>query len=180
MPRRTKQHSQLISGRIPPFLLEREDTDKKLTCCRKVLASLEKSRSSERRAMHREQLDNAFKRLCVDSTDVTMYRDKLKKARSDCERESRKRAEFCDLYHEEQRKHTEYEYLTTKLECCRSTMTRMEEDYEELLAEKREFERKYAAACEELEDTKTILEDTESRLKAQQEPSSAPTSGHST
>jgi len=56
----------------------------------------------------------------------------------------------------------------------------MEEEYEELLAEKREFERKYAAACEELEDTKTILEDTESRLKAQQEPSSAPTSGHST
>ncbi len=180
MPRRTKQYSQLISGRVPPFLLEREDTEKKLTCCRKVLASLEKSRSSERRAMYREQLDNAFKRLSADSTDVTMYRDKLKKARSDCERESRKRAEYCDLYHEEQRKHTEYEYLTTKLECCRSTMTRMEEDYEELLAEKREFEGKYAAACEELEDTRKILEDTENKLKEKQEPSSAPTTDHST
>lgn len=176
MPRRTKQHTQLISGRVPAFLLEREDTQKKLTCCRKVLASLEKSRSSDRRALYREQLDNAFKRLCSDSTDMIMYRDKLKNARADTEREARKRAQYNDLWLNEQRKNIEFEFLKRNLETTKASLHRSEEDYGEVLEEKRELARTCSSLKEQLENTRKLLEDTEKRLKETDEE----TSDHST
>ena len=160
MPRRTKQHSELISGRVPAYLLEREDTKKKLNCCRSILASLEKARDSDRRALYRQQLDNCFKKLCSDSSDVIMYRDRLKKARADNERECRKRAEYNDMWIAEERKNVEYEYVKRNLETTKDSLRRSEEDYEELLKEKSDYERRCTAIYEELEDTRKILQDT--------------------
>ena len=180
MPRRTEQHTQLISGRVAGYLLEREDTEKRLRCVRSILASLEKARSSERRGLYRQQLDNCFKKLCSDSTDMIMYRDRLKKAREDNERDSRKRAEYNDLWIEEQRKNVEYEWVKRNLDTTQNSLRRSEEDYGELLKEKRELERSCSNLKEQLENTRKLLEDSEKRHKKVLEALENESTDHST
>ena len=135
MPRLSKEHTELLSGKVYRFLLEREDTKKKLSICRQKLASLEKARSSDRRKMYREQLDNCFKKLCSDSTDAVEFREKLRTARSETDRQSRKRAELADQVLLLQRMSVKFEKMKHAYETAKQTLWTMEEDYQKLLHE---------------------------------------------
>ena len=96
MGRHSKQYTELTTASLSDYLLKREDTAKKLVVVTRLLDSALKTRSTNgaRKKKYISELTHCLKKLCTDSTDMLMYKERWKKVREDYERESRKRCDF--------------------------------------------------------------------------------------
>ena len=96
MGRQSILEKKMTSGRVFRYLLERPEADKKLVIARRYLDKLFKSKKSNRKKEYKQQLDNILKFLVCDSTDLTEYKEKLKKLKKDFAHESEKRSHLQD------------------------------------------------------------------------------------
>ena len=78
MPKTSKEELNL-SKKIYPFLLEREHTKKVYNILQRLLNSLQKEKSSHRRAEYRNRLDAIFANLAKESEDLRIEKEKNKK-----------------------------------------------------------------------------------------------------
>ena len=134
----SKERNELTSGKgCYTFLLERDDTAKKLKICNKLLDSILKTKSNNktRRDKYISELRNCFKKLCVQSTDLIEVKEKLQETRNDLERQGRKRAELQDRVVElefESRDNADYK---TRYNSQVEQKHKIEQDYGELLSQ---------------------------------------------
>ena len=134
----TKEKQELVSGKgCFPFLLEREDTQKKLSICTKLLESLMKTRSNNkvRRDKYTTDLTNCLKKLCIHSTDLQETRKKLSETKEDLSRQSRKRAELQDRVLEVEYENSKSSEYKARFEEQREISYKSEQNYGELLRE---------------------------------------------
>ena len=150
----SKERNELISGKgCYAFLTERDDTQKKLMICNKLLDSLLKTRSGGRRDKYVTDIRNCFKKLCIQSTDLLLLKKRstkeLQETKQDLSRESRKRADLRD-------KLTEAEYKNSQMS-----------EYKSRFEDQRESTLKSEQNCGELLRENDILKETIARLKEQ-------------
>ena len=132
----SKEKNELISGKgCYRWLLEREDTKKKLKICNKLLDSLLKTRAGARREKYHLDLRNSLKKLCILSTDLIETKAKLQEVKADYSRESRKRADLQDNLIKANYKNKELSEFQARFEQARESSLKSEQDYGELLAE---------------------------------------------
>lgn len=142
MGRKTKQKIEFTERRVYSYLLEREDTKKKLTALEQIFESFTKTRNSDRKKKYKADLMNAFRVLCSDSTDLIEWKEKLKKARESSERQSKKRAELTDIVLALERTNKKLGDYETSLDLERESKYKTEEAYGKLLDENRELQNK--------------------------------------
>ena len=127
--------NQLISGKgCYQFLIERDDTQKKIKICNQLLDSICKSRGS-RKAKYVENLKNALTKLCIDSSDLINTCAKLKTSKKDCSRESAKRAQLCDKLIAAQYENSQLSEYKARYENQLECTFKIEQDYRKLLSE---------------------------------------------
>ena len=132
----SKEKHELISGKgCYPFLLEREDTKKKLKICNQLLDSVLKTRAGARRQKYVLDLRNSLTKLCILSTDLIETKAKLRAVKEDCSRESRKRADLQDRLIKTNYKNSDLSEFQARFEEQRQSTLRSEQDYGELLSE---------------------------------------------
>ena len=137
MPRLSKEKQALISGKVYRFLMDRPDTKKKFKICSDILQSLilTPSNNQKRRKKYIQQLENCFKKLTSESTDLILFKKKLDKTSDDLERQSRKRCELQDRLLEVERLNLELSVLPERLEQQVALKHESEKHYAELLRE---------------------------------------------
>ena len=146
----SKEKNELISGKgCYAYMTEREDTKKKLRICNKLLDSLLKTRSGERREKYVTDIRNCFKKLCILSTDLLEKKNELAETKQDLSRQSRKRADLRD-------KLTDAEYKNSQMS-----------EFKARFEDQRESTLKSETFCGELLRENDILKETIARLKEQ-------------
>jgi DNA repair ATPase RecN len=134
----SKLRNELTSGQgCYAFLLEREDTAKKLSICKKLLTSLLRTRSNNkiRRDKYLNEIHNCFKKLCVSSTDLQLITQKLENTRNDLNRQGRKRADLQDKVVELEIRANQMEEYKARYEQQTELKHKIESEYGELLAQ---------------------------------------------
>ena len=132
----SKEKNELISGKgCYRWLLDRDDTKKKLKICNKLLDSLLKTRAGARREKYVVDIRNTLKKLCIISTDLIETQVKLQDAKADYSRESRKRADLQDKLIKANYKNTELSEFQARFEQARESTLKSERDYGLLLSE---------------------------------------------
>ena len=137
MPRLSKEKQALISGKIYRFLMDRPDTKKKFTICSDILQSLIKtpSNNQKRRMKYIQQLENCFKKLTSESTDLLLIKKKLDKTSDDLATQCGKRCKLQDRLLEVERLNLEVSQLPERLEQQVALKHSCEKDYGVLLRE---------------------------------------------
>ena len=132
----SKEKNELISGKgCYRWLLDRDDTKKKLKICNQLLDSVLKTRAGARRDKYVLDLRNTLKKLCIFSTDLIETKAKLQDVKADYSRESRKRADLQDNLIEANYKNNELSEFQARFEQARENTLKSEQDYGQLLAE---------------------------------------------
>ena len=155
----TKEKQELVSGKgCFPFLLEREDTQKKLSICTKLLESLMKTRSNNkvRRDKYKNDLTNCLKKLCIHSTDLLETRKKLEETKEDLSRQSRQRCELQDRLLEVEYENRESSQYKERFEEQRELKHKSEQNYAELLRENDSLKERLKELKNKKKDFKTV------------------------
>ena len=77
MPRTSKIELDL-SKKVPSFLMKRQHTEKTYDIVQRLLNSLQKAKSSHRRAEYRERLNLILQNLSKESEDLKIQKEKNK------------------------------------------------------------------------------------------------------
>ena len=166
MPKGVSQEKhELVSGKVYRFLLERKICVKKYKIVSNLFQSILKTRTNNkiRRDKYISQLDNCFKKLCSDSTDLIEIKDKLKETRMQLERQSRKRCELQDLVLKLNERNTELSEFPARLEQQVKLKHKSERDYGELLRENDELIERVAMLKEQ---NKALKKEAKTNSKA--------------